>query len=298
VTCLAISLDESKGAGAIDEPEEAEDSPADAQESSSGPALTAWGYPLGGGLAAGFVAGLFGVGGGILLVPVLVILLRRSQHVAHATSLVAITIPATTAAARFGIDGEVAWGGAAAVAVGALVGVRVGSALMPRISERRLRLIFAIFLALMALRLVLVGDASLVDPVAPGALELGAGPLLLHALLGILVGAASALLGIGGGVVIVPALVLFFGYGQHLAEGTSLAIIVPTALFGAISHARHGYTEWPVGLKLGAGGLVGALLGAELALALPAGTLARAFGVLLVVVTTLMLIRGRRSADA
>jgi uncharacterized protein len=254
-----------------------------------------WGYPLAGGAAAGLVAGLFGVGGGVLLVPVLVILLRRSQHVAHATSLVAITIPATAAAARFGIDGSVAWAGAAAVAVGALLGVQVGAALMPRLSHDRLRLLFAVFLGLMALRLVLMGDASLVEPEAARPEDLAAPALLLHALLGLVVGTVSALLGIGGGVIIVPTLVLLFGYGQHLAEGTSLAVIVPTALFGAIAHTRRGYTDWSIGWKLGLGGLAGALLGAELALALPAGVLARAFGALLAVVTVLLV---RRSADS
>lgn len=250
-------------------------------------------YPLGGGLAAGFVAGLFGVGGGVLFIPVLVLLLRRAQHVAHATSLVAITIPAVVGATRFALDGEVAWIGAGAVAAGAFGGVQFGAWLMPRIPDRQLRLLFSAILAIVALRLIAVGDAPLgaglvMDPTFEPV------PVLTHALLGVAVGTASALLGIGGGVVIVPALVLLFGYSQHLAEGTSLAIIVPTALLGAATHTRRGYTEWPLGLKLGAGAFLGALLGAELALALPSGSLARAFGALLAVVTVLMV---RRTKD-
>ncbi len=252
-----------------------------------------WVLPLVGGLAAGYVAGLFGVGGGVLLVPVLVLVLHRSQHVAHATSLVAITVPAVVGAARFALGDAVAWTAAVAVAVGALVGVQLGVVIMPRVPERRLRYVFAALLALMALRLLLLGDGG--D--GPGGVarttpQLDAGMLALHVVLGLVSGTASSVLGIGGGAVIVPVLVVLFGYGQHVAEGTSLAVIVPTALAGAARHAARGYTEWSVGWRLGAGGLVGALLGAETALNLPGEVLARAFAVLLVVVTVLLVRRG------
>ena len=86
---------------------------------------------VGGGLVAGSAAGLFGVGGGVLLVPLLVLVLKRSQHVAHATSLVAITLAAVAGAGRFALDGSVAWAGGLAVAVGAVVGARLGARLLP-----------------------------------------------------------------------------------------------------------------------------------------------------------------------
>lgn len=248
-----------------------------------------WLLPLAGGVAAGLLAGLFGIGGGILLVPVLVLLLHRTQHVAHASSLVAIVVPAVVGAARFGLDGAVAWGGAAVVAAGALVGVQLGAWLLPRVSEEVLRWIFAALLAVMAVRLLVFGDG---EPAAgSGIPELTPATGLLHVLLGLVTGSASALLGIGGGAIIVPSLVILLGYGQHPAEGTSLAIIVPTAGLGAVTHARRGYTEWGVGLRLGTGGVVGALAGAELALNLPAELLSRAFGALLAIVAVLLVRR-------
>jgi uncharacterized protein len=246
--------------------------------------------PVGGGFAAGLVSGLFGVGGGVLLIPVLVLLLRRSQHIAHATSLAAITVLATAGTIRFGLGDAVSWFGAAAIVVGSLAGVEIGAAIMPRVRERPLQLMFAAVLALIAIRLLLFGDAPLGEAREVEA-ELSVLPLLAHAVLGLGVGVLSGLLGIGGGSVIVPALVLLFGYDQHLAEGTSLAVIIPTAALGAISHARRGYTDWATGGRLGLGGAVGALIGAEVALAIPSATLARAFGVLLAVVTVLMVRR-------
>ncbi|HEX2029288.1 MAG TPA: TSUP family transporter [Nitriliruptorales bacterium] len=248
-----------------------------------------WVLPLAGGLAAGLLAGLFGIGGGILLVPVLVLLLHRSQHVAHASSLVAIVVPAVGGAARFAVDGAVAWCAAAVVAAGALVGVQLGAWLLPRVSAGRLRWIFAALLAVMTVRLLVLGDGGTAG--GTGIPDLTTTSAVPHLVLGLVTGAASALLGIGGGAIIVPSLVILFGYGQHPAEGTSLAIIVPTAGMGALTHARRGYTEWGVGLRLGLGGLVGALAGAQLALNLPADLLSRAFGALLAVVTVLLLRR-------
>lgn len=254
-----------------------------------------WLTPLAGGLAGGFLAGLFGVGGGVLLVPLLVLVLGRSQHVAHATSLLAITIPALAGTFRFALEGAVAWGPAALVAVGALAGVQLGAALLPRVSERRLQLLFALLLAVMSLRLVVLGaGGDTAGPPGDEALQLAAGALALHAVLGLVSGTGSALLGIGGGVIVVPVLVIGFGYGQHLAEGTSLAVIVPTALLGAIAHGRRSYTDWTVGLRLGAGGLVGSLGGAELALSLPGPSLSRAFGLLLAAVTAVLVRRALR----
>lgn len=249
-----------------------------------------WIIPLGGGLLAGLLAGLFGVGGGVLLVPLLVFVLGRTQHVAHATSLLAITIPAVAGTLRFAVDGSVLWGPGALVAVGALAGVQLGASLLPRVSERRLQLLFASLLAVMSLRLLILGAAD-AGPTGGGSAHLSWGTLALHTLLGLVSGTASALLGIGGGIIVVPVLVIAFGYGQHLAEGTSLAVIVPTALLGAAVHSRRGYTDWPMGLRLGGGGLVGSLAGAELALALPGPLLSRAFGVLLVAVTGMLVRR-------
>lgn len=257
------------------------------------PLVRTWLLPLAGGVAAGFVAGLFGVGGGVVLVPLLVLVLGRSQPVAHATSLVAIVVPAVAGAARFSLDGAVAWGGAAAVAGGALAGVQLGAAALPRISERWLRLLFAALLAVMAVRLLLAG-APATGQVGGARPNLTPALLALHVALGLVAGAASALLGIGGGAIIVPVLVLTCGYGQHLAEGTSLATIAPTALVGGLAHTRRSYTRWGLGLRLGAGGLAGSLMGAQLALSLPASTLSRIFAGLLVVVTILLLRRSRR----
>ena len=261
------------------------------------PVPVGWAAVLGG-LTAGLVAGMFGVGGGVLLVPLIALVLKRPQHVAHATSLVAVSLAAIAGVSRFAVDGAVAPVGGLLLAAGAISGARLGAAFLPKMSEGRLRRVFALVLIVLALRFLVVGasgDAAVAGDVTP---ELTAGTMLLHVLGGLAAGVTSSVLGVGGGVIMVPLLVLGFGYGQHIAEGTSLAVIVPTAITGAWSHHRNGYTDVGLGLRLGVSSVLGSLAGASLALSLDPVTLGRLFGALQLVVGTLMLRPPRRGDDA
>lgn len=104
---------------------------------------------------------------------------------------------------------------------------------------------------------------------------------LLAALTGLLVGALSGLIGIGGGVVLVPLLVIGFGFSQHTAQGTSLAALIPTSIVGAVTHQRQGNLDVRAALVMGIVGMVGAAAGAVAAQHLHAQVLERLFGLLL-----------------
>jgi uncharacterized membrane protein YfcA len=125
---------------------------------------------------------------------------------------------------------------------------------------------------------------------------------LATAAMGVGVGVTSALFGVGGGIIMVPFLVLALGLTQHVAEGTSLLVIVPTALVGAIAHSRRGYVDVRAAGWLAAGGVAGALLGALLGLELSGETLQKLFGVLAGVVGARLIYDGlteeRRSSEA
>lgn len=112
--------------------------------------------------------------------------------------------------------------------------------------------------------------------------------------LGIGVGLMSAMFGVGGGVIMVPFIVLVLGETQHLAEGTSLAVIVPTAIAGVIAHHKRGYVSFSSAGLLAATGVIGAFIGARLALSLDPGTLKAYFGVFVLVVGVRLLLEGRR----
>lgn len=101
---------------------------------------------------------------------------------------------------------------------------------------------------------------------------------------GLFTGVASGLLGVGGGVFMVPFLVLAAGLGQHAAQATSLAVVVPTAIVATVVLHRAGVTDTRRALTMGAIGAAGAVGGALLALALPAATLRVIFAVFLGVI--------------
>lgn len=111
--------------------------------------------------------------------------------------------------------------------------------------------------------------------------------------LGLVAGALAATLGIGGGVLFVPVLVSLFAFTQHEAQGTSLAIIVPTTAVAAFAHARAGRIDWKLVMTLGAAGVVGAVAGANTALILEEDVLRRLFAILLVIVAVRMALRAR-----
>ena len=101
-------------------------------------------------------------------------------------------------------------------------------------------------------------------------------------------------MGVGGGILLVPFLVLALGMTQHEAEGTSLLVILPTAIAASLALRRRGIGDLPAALSLGAVGAAGAAAGALLALALPAEALRLAFAVL-VAVAGVQLIRDARA---
>ncbi len=228
------------------------------------------------GLFAGVMSGVFGIGGGAVMVPLLVLRLGLAQHRAHATSLAAIIVTAAAGMARFAGDDEVHYVAGLGIAAGAVVGAFVGAQLMNRLSPSHLRRAFAVLMVLVSLQM-LSGYTPEGAVVALSSLEVVAAYLLL----GVAVGTLSGLLGVGGGVLIVPATVLLFGFTQHAAEGTSLLIIIPAAIVGSLRHAQNGHTDWRLAAMLGTGGVGGAWVGASVALSLDGDLLQRLFAIFL-----------------
>lgn len=114
--------------------------------------------------------------------------------------------------------------------------------------------------------------------------------LLSYSMLGLLAGAFSGLVGIGGGIIIVPVLVFWFGFSQQMAQGTTLALLVlPIGLLGALEYYRHGYVDLKVAGLICAGFMVGSLLGAKMAVILPTILLKRIFGGALLLIGAKML---------
>ncbi len=117
-----------------------------------------------------------------------------------------------------------------------------------------------------------------------------------YVVLGLLAGTLAAILGVGGGIVYVPALVALFAFDQHIAQGTSLAIIVPSMVVAAVTHSREGRVDWRLAAILGAGGIVGGIAGAQVALSLDDTLLRRLFAGFLVIMVGRMAAKTRAAA--
>lgn len=237
------------------------------------------------GVIGGVFAGLFGVGGGLVMVPLLLAFTRLDQRQASATSLLAIVPTAITSAAQYGFRGEIDVGAAALLAIGALAGAPLGTLLLRRISLVGLKWLFIAGLALTALRIVVE------VPQRDGAVDYGAVAVVGLVGLGLLMGVVAGLLGVGGGIVAVAALIAIFGMGDLAAKGTSLLAMIPGAIAGTIANRRAGLVVVRDGLIVGLAAAASSFLGVLAAFWLPPAISAWLFAGLLVVAIVQMALR-------
>ncbi|TNU76880.1 sulfite exporter TauE/SafE family protein [Miniimonas arenae] len=245
------------------------------------------------GLGAGLLSGLFGVGGGTVIVPALVAFAAFDRRMAAGTSLLAIVPTSIVGFLTYGLAGHVSVLTAAILAVGTVIGAQLGTWLLARLSQQVLRWAFVAFVLFVAVQLFFT------VPVRGGEVEMTA-PLVAGLVgLGLATGVLSGLLGVGGGVVVVPAMILLFGYSDLLAKGTSLLMMIPTAISGTIGNLRRKNLDVRAGLFVGLGACVTVTLGSRLAALLDpqvANWLFIAFLVFLMLKTLQDIVKARRSA--
>jgi uncharacterized membrane protein YfcA len=244
------------------------------------------------GLLAGMLSGLFGVGGGTVIVPFLVLFLTFNQRLAAGTSLAAIVPTAAVGVISYALHDSVAWIPALLLAAGAVVGAQIGTWLLPRLSLTVLRWAFLAFLAAVIVSLFLVipsRDAEL-------ALTWLSGAGLVA--LGVGTGILSGLIGVGGGIVVVPALMVLFGASDLVAKGTSLLMMIPTALSGTIGNLRRSNVDLAAAAVVGVAACTTTALGAWVATLVDpflANVLFAGYLVVIGVQLALRAVRGRRS---
>lgn len=238
------------------------------------------------GVATGLLSGLLGIGGGLIMVPML-IGAGFTRHKANSTSLAAIWLIAIAGSTAFASAGAVDWRTGILLGLGGLVGAAIGAQIMKGLKARTLALIFGLIMLATGLRMVIGGDPD--QGASPG----GGMLVVVGLTVGMVAGLASGLAGIGGGVVMVPAMVLLMGLGQHLAQGTSLLAIVFTATSGTVVNARNRLIDWRAVGWLGIIGAATAPVAALLVQRVPADQLARVFGMCVVLVAVRTILRGR-----
>ena len=219
------------------------------------------------GLVAGLFAGFFGVGGGIVVVPMLLLLLQFHQRQASITSLVAIIPTSLVAATTFLASGtvpvdQVAFG--LMIAIGSTITAPLGTWALRTWKTAVVRWIFIGVLVNAAIRVFIT------LPNRDSHLEWSVATVVGLIALGGLMGFASGLLGIGGGLLILPFLVIGFGISDLTAKAMSLLAMAPAAISGTIGSARAGLVDWRAGMNLGIPMALTSTIGVWLATVTPA----------------------------
>lgn len=245
------------------------------------------------GIFVGLASGLFGIGGGVIVVPVLLPIFAAqglgidiAMHLAVGSSLATIVVTGMSSARAHWQLGNILSSALPWLIAGLMVGALCGAQVAAALPGDTLRVIFAGFLLLLALRLFVYKQPPANRRLPPPAIVAG---------VGFIIGVISSLVGIGGGAMVVPFLV-WGGVAMRQAVGTSAAAGVCIAIAGSIGFVlagtgedqlpawSSGYIYWPAVLGITLSSAVLAPIGARLASRLPALLLRRAFAVMLVLV--------------
>ena len=229
------------------------------------------------GLAAGIFGGLVGLGGGAVMIPLMVSLLKVGQHKAHGTSLIALVFTGIIGTAIYGMNHNVDVAASMLLAVPAMITVRMGARYCNSLSEWKLRRAFGAFL--IAVSVLMVSKSYLPHAASAPAEWLKIAILITT---GLITGFLAGLMGIGGGALMIASMVLAAGYDQHMAQGSALLAIIPGGIVGAYTHWRLGNTEGYLLRGLVPGILLGTWLGGSFANVLPEINLRVVFAAVLI----------------
>jgi Predicted permeases len=262
--------------------------------------LTAWLLYIGTGAVAGILAGLLGIGGGLVIVPILNLTFTAQalpanyiQHLALGTSLATIIFTSISSMRAHHKRGALLWPVFKTITPGILVGGFLGSTVAAYLSSRFLSAFFVVFLYYVATQMLL--------NIKPKATREVPGPLGMFGAGGV-IGGVSSLVGIGGGTMTVPFLT-WCNVAMHSCIGTSAAVGLPIALAstaGYVVNGLHadlpglsggylGFIYLPAFFGVVAASIITAPLGAKMAHSMPVAKLKKIFACLLVVVATRML---------
>jgi len=254
------------------------------------------------GIFAGILAGLFGIGGGVVIVPALIFLSGFTLIQANGTSLVVLLLPVgILAVISYYREKLIDVKAAGYLAIGLFLGVAFGSLIAINIPTNLLKVFYGIFLLYVSWnfmkpvelyqRKILNREAKpVVKNEIPGKKNF---PYLFMIIVGIFAGVLSGMFGIGGGLVIVPILIGFFKFDTKKAVGTSLgALLLPVGLPGVLIYRHAAQLNYIYALPVAIGVLLGALIGARISISLSSKMVKRIYSVFLLIMGFYFIFRG------
>jgi len=232
------------------------------------------------GLIGGLLSGILGIGGGIVFVPLLTYLTKEDFKINTGISSLAIVFVASASAVSYIVNGIEISTYVLYLIIGAVIGGYLGSRISKFITSKNLQRMFSVLLLFAAYRMYFGTNFS-------SRFEEN---ILLYIIIGILSGMGSGLLGIGGGIIRIPLLIFFGGIGNLAAQGVSLITAIPSSVAAVIPKLRN--REFiKRGIIIGIFGIIGSIIGSNIAFALPQKTLNYAFATFLVLVSINMFFR-------
>lgn len=233
------------------------------------------------GILVGLLGALLGIGGGMVIVPLLVFAWDYEPQLAIGTSVLVVLMNAVSGTWGYVRQKKVCVDAALKFAVATVPGAFLGSYAAEYLQGRLFYLVFGAFFVLAAINMYRKANKEAAGKTA------GVVPEVYNWKLGVLcsvgVGFLASILGIGGGIVHVPFMVYVLNFPVHVAIATSTCILAVSSLAGLVSHAMLGHIVWTSGLAIGAGAFVGAQGGVALAQRLQSGILMKLASVLVFV---------------
>ncbi len=231
------------------------------------------------GLTAGIFGGLAGLGGGLIMIPLMVEVLKLNQHKAHGTSLVALIFTGISGTITYALNGAIDITAAVLLALTAVFIAPLGARYAHVLAEWKLKKPFGAFLIFCSALLLLKPYLANIIGTVPGYAK-----IIVFLITGACTGFLSGMMGVGGGTIMVPVMVLLGGFTQQVAQGTSLLVMVPTGGIGAFTHWKMGNVAVGILLGLIPGIIFGTYLGGNLANIIPNEILRMIFAAMLIFV--------------
>ncbi|MGX9937611.1 sulfite exporter TauE/SafE family protein [Advenella kashmirensis] len=242
------------------------------------------------GAAIGFVGAIVGIGGGLIAIPMLALVFSMPQQLAQGTALLMIGSNVVLTLRNYHKRSPIDFRSVAIGVAANVVATHLAALVAQDMSPVVLRNLFALFLGSVAtfyvwqtLRTGKKREAAVAGPARP----MG---FIQYVILGSISGAIGGLFGVGGSLILVPVMTVFYRFRQTSAQAMALSMILPGTLVALITYSWHGNTDWTVGIALSLGGMLMIRQGVRLAFYLPERTLKFIFaGVLYLTVALLLL---------
>jgi uncharacterized protein len=241
---------------------------------------------MGFGIGAGLLSGMFGLGGGIIIVPGLMFALRMDQRRAHGTSLAGVLPISMASIITYWVHDHIDWTVTLWLTIGSVGGALIGARLLAVLPKRVLTLLFVAVLAIAGIRMFFEIDTT-------GTTVIDTGSAIALIVIGFFVGALAGMLGIGGGLITVPIMIVIFHVPPAVAKGTALAVVIPTALSGTVQNMANKNADLFAALLVSATGIFAAVVGGWIASLMSAAVSNFLFAVLLMVIAGRMLLQLR-----